>query len=303
MSARSAVRRVVFRHLALGLTLCAGLAAGLAGGARDAAAQATPLRVMSFNLRYGTADDGPNAWVYRRDLVLGVIRGQGPDILAVQEALRFQLDELRAAFPEYAELGVGRDDGYAAGEYAAILYRGERFGLAESGTFWFSDTPAAAGSVGWGANLPRICTWARFLDRESGRSFYIYNVHWDHESQASRERSARLLAERIASRGYRDPVIVSGDLNAGEDNVAVEQLRRGAGVRAGVRLWDSFRVLEADADSVGTFNAFSGDRSGPKIDYILVSSGFKVESAAIVRTSSGGRYPSDHFPVVASLRF
>jgi endonuclease/exonuclease/phosphatase family metal-dependent hydrolase len=269
----------------------------------DRGGRSEPVAVMSFNIRYGTADDGEDSWAYRRDLVVEVIREQAPDVLGIQEALRFQLDEIADALPEYAQIGVGRDDGGTAGEYAAILFRSARFEVAEQGTFWFSDTPAEPGSMGWGARLPRICTWVRLLDRASGRGLYVYNVHWDHESQSSRERSAELLVDRIRQRSSPAPVVVMGDFNAGEDNPAMLLLtgRAGSGSYRGIR--DSFRVVHPDATEVGTFHGFDGLTSGAKIDGILVSDGWEVESAAIIRTSRGGRYPSDHFPVVSTLRY
>jgi endonuclease/exonuclease/phosphatase family metal-dependent hydrolase len=260
------------------------------------------MTVMSFNLRYGTADDGEDAWTYRRDLVVDVIREQAPDVLGTQEALRFQLDELLGALPEYGMVGVGRDDGAAGGEYAAILFRSSRFEVLEDGTFWFSDSPERPGSMGWGARLPRICTWARLRERVSGHSFYVYNVHFDHESQESREKSAALLLDRIRQRANEDPVVVTGDFNAGEDNPAMLQLTGQAGTPQASRLRDSFRVSRPDATDVGTFHGFEGATGGPKIDGILISSEWRVESAAIVRAARGDRYPSDHFPVVARLR-
>lgn len=259
------------------------------------------LAVMSFNIRYGTADDGENSWPQRRELVFDVIREHDPDVLGVQEALRFQLDEIGAAVPGYGELGVGRDDGREAGEYAAIMYRADRFEVSESGTLWFSDEPDAVGSIDWGAHLPRICSWARLVEKSSGRAFYVFNVHFDHQSQESRERSAELLVGRIEARPHSDPVVVTGDFNAGEENPAMLYLL-GAG-DSELRLRDSFRVVHPEAVDVGTFNGFEGRTKGPKIDAILVSGSWNVESAAIVRTSRDGRYPSDHFPVVAVVNY
>ncbi len=259
------------------------------------------LTVMSFNVRYGTANDGENSWPQRRELVFDVIREHDPHVLGVQEALRFQLDEIGAAVRGYGELGVGRDDGREAGEYAAILYKTDRFEVSESGTFWFSDEPRTAGSIGWGANLPRICSWARLVEKGSGRAFYVFNVHFDHQSQESRERSAALLVARIGARLHGDPVIVTGDFNAGEENPALLFLLGAGKAESDTRLRDSFRVVYPEAVSVGTFNGFEGRTTGPKIDAVLVSGMWKVESAAIVRTSVDGRYPSDHFPVVAVI--
>lgn len=271
-------------------------------GAERGDAPSAPITVMSFNLRFGTAEDGENSWAYRRDLVVEVIREQAPDIVGTQEALRFQLDELRAALPEYAEIGVGRGDGGTDGEYAAILFRLARYEIMERGTFWFSDSPGRPGSIGWGAHLPRICTWARLRERDSGQAFYVYNVHFDHESQESREKSAALLLDRIRQRASPEPVLVTGDFNAGEDNPAILLLTGQVDSTPAVRLRDSFRVLRPEATDVGTFHGFRGVSSGPKIDAILVSSEWVVESASIVRASRGGHYPSDHYPVVATVR-
>ena len=249
---------------------------------------------MSFNVRYGTAADGENEWTARRELLFDTIRRQDSDLVGLQEALDFQIDEIVGAAPVYAVVGVGRDDGRKSGEYSAILFRKDRLHVAEAGTFWFSDTPAVPGSKSWGNNITRICTWARFVDRD-GRGFWLFNVHLDHESQPSRERSTQLLLERIEARPVREPVIVTGDFNAGESNPAMLRL-------TGPFL-DSFRVLHPDEESVGTFNAFKVGTAGrDKIDYVLVEPGTDVIRAEIVRASRNGRYPSDHFPVVASVR-
>lgn len=252
-----------------------------------------PLRVLSYNVRYGTADDGANSWGHRRDLALSVISGARPDVIGVQEALRFQLDEIRGAFPYLAETGVGRDDGAESGEYSAIVYDRERFELLEGNTFWLSDTPEAVASTSWGNRIPRIVTWARFRDHHTGQSFYVYNTHWDHESQPSRERSAGLLLDRMAAREHvDDPVLVTGDFNAGESNPAFTALLDGG-------LVDTFRTLHPNATDVGTFHGFEGGRSGEKIDAVLAGPGWEVREARIVRLSGNGRYPSDHFPVMA----
>jgi endonuclease/exonuclease/phosphatase family metal-dependent hydrolase len=261
---------------------------------------AQELSVLSFNIRYGTADDGANAWAARRELVFQVIRDTGADVLGVQEALRFQLDEIASAVPGLAEVGVAREDGDTAGEYSAILFDARRLAAEDHGTFWFSDTPGVPGSMSWGNRITRICTWVRLRERSSGRTFYVYNVHLDHESQSSRERSVELLAHRIAERSHPDPVIVLGDFNAGETNPAIRYLV-GNSASPGPRLHDTFRAVHPRADSVGTFHAFQGGASGEKIDYVLTDGEWQVLDAAIVRTHVAGRYPSDHYPVSARV--
>jgi endonuclease/exonuclease/phosphatase family metal-dependent hydrolase len=267
------------------------------------------LRVMSFNIRYGTANDGENHWNNRKDMVCDVIRDYPSDVVGLQEALRFQIDAIREAHPVYGEIGVAREDGNNEGEYSSILYRTDRFGVGESGTFWFSDTPEIAGSNTWGNACVRICSWARLIETKTGKAFYILNLHLDHVSQPSREKSAVLLAERIKNRRYKDPFVVTGDFNVGETNSVVKYLKGVSGLDVGtgqeavnpVPMVDTFRILHPDAEDVGTFNGFKGNRQGDKIDYVFTLPTVKVLEAQILYDNVDGRYPSDHFPVVAHL--
>lgn len=262
-----------------------------------ASGSAEPLQVMTFNIRYGTAPDGENAWPHRRDLVAKVIRDAAPDVLGLQEALRGQLDELAEALPAYEKVGVGRDaDG--GGEYSALLFKKSRFDLSDAGTFWLSATPDTPGSHTWGNNLPRIVSWARLLDRTNSRRLLTVNTHWDHESQPARLQGAELMAQRIGQlNAGDDPVVVTGDFNATPNNPAFKRLLDGAG------LIDTFQLKHPDEKDIGTFNGF-GEKldSTFKIDAVLISDRWQVEDAAIVRTRDGERYPSDHFPVTATLK-
>jgi endonuclease/exonuclease/phosphatase family metal-dependent hydrolase len=262
-----------------------------------------PLTVMSFNIRYGTARDGENAWGARRTMLFDVIREQNADLIGLQEALDSQITEIATAVPGYATVGVGRDDAGKAGELSAILFRSDRLRVAEAGTFWFSDTPAVPGSKSWGNNITRICTWARFIDRD-GRGLWHFNVHLDHQSQPSRERSTELLRQRIEARAFPgEPVIISGDFNVGEANPAIVTLTGGRRPDTPAPFLDTFRVLHPQQEEVGTFTGFKfGATSGEKIDYVLVQPGTEVLHAEIVRASRDSRYPSDHFPVVARVR-
>ncbi len=293
--------------LFLSLSGWTGSASGVGLSDQDPAS----IDVMSFNIRYGTAGDGENSWENRKEFLVDVLRQEAPDLIGTQEGLRFQLDYIKEALPDYGEIGVGRNDGETAGEYAAILYRSDRFLVLDSGTFWFSETPAVPGSMHWGNTITRICTWGRFRDRESGDTFYLYNLHLDHQSQMSRERSVELLARKMAEREEPDRLVVTGDFNADERNRAIRYLK-GESPRASLQtdssptppgLRDSFRVLYPDDPGANTFNGFSNTPGRGKIDYVLVDDGWQVVEAGIVRTSREGRYPSDHFPVTARLVF
>jgi endonuclease/exonuclease/phosphatase family metal-dependent hydrolase len=296
MSAMKCIKAVVN---ALGLSLLLAACAGT-DTAVDPISGGLTVHVTSFNIRYGTADDGGDAWPHRKELVYGVIRGQDSDFVGLQEALRFQIDAIRESVPDYDAVGVGRDDGKEAGEYSAILYKSDRWRAEDSGTLWLSDTPDVPGSMTWGNEITRIATWARFVEIETGRAVWLFNTHFDHVSQPSREKSAELLASRIAQRGSDDPVIVTGDFNAGEANPAILYLKN-ATKRSPVTLVDTFRVAHPDEQPVGTGGGFEGLRDGPKIDYVFAEPDAKVRKAGIIRDHRNGRYPSDHFPVYAEI--
>lgn len=273
----------------------------------------SPIRAMSFNIRYGTANDGEHAWPNRRALVVRTIRDHAPHVLALQEALRFQLDELAEALPRYQQFGVGRDDGATRGEYAAVLVDTSRFEVDTSGTFWFSDTPTVPGSASWGNTLPRIATWVLLHDRITDLRFWAYSLHLDHQSQPSRERSVEFLladhARRDASRRAREAneaemtgalteplLIVMGDFNSDETNPAYR-----AAIQAGLR--SAFRVRHPD-EPAATFTGFrdAPDQESGVIDHILLGRGWQVLDAGHDRRRYGALWPSDHFGVWAILR-
>jgi len=264
---------------------------------------------MSFNIRYGSANDGENHWKNRREMVFDVFHNHYPDIVGLQEALDFQIAEIRKALAKYGQIGVAREDGKTEGEYSAILYRLDRFDVDESGTFWLSDTPEVPGSNHWGNACVRICTWARFVEKKSGKAFYLYNTHLDHVSQPSREKSAVLLAQRIHNRKHLDPFVVTGDFNAGEDNPVILYMKGESSLGKEyedkctnpVPMVDTFRVLHPDIKDVRTGHGFRGSRQGNKIDYVFAPPDIKVLEAQILHDNIDGRYPSDHFPVTARL--
>ncbi len=240
---------------------------------------------MSFNVRYGTANDGPQAWPFRRHAAFEAIRTFHPHLLGVQEALAFQVAEIEEVLPGQGRLGVGRDDGVEAGEYAAIFYDAQRLSVAEAGTFWFSDHPDEPGSQFADCYHPRICTWAIF-----GQGFAFYNLHLDNESGPSREKGVDILLSRL---DRKVPTVVIGDFNTGEDDRCIRAMRN-----AGFR--DSYRVLHPEGPAV-TYHDFGRGGNPEKIDYVWVDERWTVLDARIVDGRIDGVWPSDHHPVAATL--
>jgi endonuclease/exonuclease/phosphatase family metal-dependent hydrolase len=269
----------------------------------QASDQGSPdLRMMSFNVRNSYARDGVNHWEGRKDLVYNVIRDYAPDVLGLQEANSFQLEELINAFPEYGKVGEGSMGG-SKGQYSAILFLEEQFKLTDSGSFWLSETPAEP-SKSWGSSHHRICTLVELLDKESQQTIYNYNTHMDDGSRKAREKGALMIMDHIQKKAESSPFVFMGDFNAPEDSEVLEIIKGNSLAKQdhGIQMVDSFRVLHPQRKNVGTYNGFTGQSDGPKIDYIMVKSNIRVIEASILQTNPKGRYPSDHFPVTAHLR-
>ena len=261
------------------------------------------LRVMSFNIRLNIAHDGPNAWPYRKDLAASMVHLHQPGVVGLQEVLPDQVDDLASRLPDFDWAGVGRDDGVRKGEFAPIFYRRARLTLLDQGTFWLSEMPDVPGSLGWDAVCIRIATWAQFLDTATNTAFFFYNTHFDHRGEVARDESARLLLRDALTRADTAPVIVVGDLNCGERAPAYRLLTGGAG-DIPFRLYDAKTRSETPHHGPsGTFHAFTGELRDC-IDYILVGENLRVlRHATLADYWDGGRYPSDHMPVVADVTF
>ena len=287
------------------LLIAISMAAGTA-----AAAEPIELRVMSFNIRFARAGHSEaakeNNWNDaehpRRERTVRVIEEYSPDVLGLQEAREGQVEDLKRALPDYAFYGAGRDDGKAAGEYSGIFYRKSRFAEKDAGSFWLSATPEKPGTTFSFNKLPRIASWVRLEDKQSKREFVVLNMHWDHQDAKARRQAAALVRERLGKIGGDLPLIAMGDLNSFEDTPAFKTLIEADGP-AGRKLADSFRELHPERSAKeSSFNSWNGKTDGSRIDFILHTSEFTPAAAEIVRTKYDGRWPSDHYPVTATLK-
>ena len=148
-----------------------------------AADGAEPIKLISYNLRTSHGKDGDNVWMKRRHATPEMIRREAPDVFGVQEGLIDQLHYIDTECPQYARVGVGRDDGAEKGEFMAVYYLRDRFELLDSGTFWLSETPDKV-SRGWDGACNRTVTWVELKDRKSGKEFFYFNTHLDHKGKA-----------------------------------------------------------------------------------------------------------------------
>jgi endonuclease/exonuclease/phosphatase family metal-dependent hydrolase len=296
------------RFLSLGTVLlilsgCGGQKKLVFRDVQFSSGQSGVVTVMTFNIRVGTAFwDAGNCWGNRKQIVVDTLIDNAPDVIGLQEALDFQVEHIQQALPKYSRYAVGRNNGKQKGETCAIFYRKDRFELADCGTFWFSKNPEKPGSKRWGNLFPRICTWVRLVDKADAISFYVYNLHLDHLSQNSRNKSVRLLASRIAARKTQDPFIVMGDFNMELKKPAMMYLNKVGYQSPCSAMKNAWLSVNNEKKNIGTRHNFLGGTKGPKIDHIEISENTQALNVKIDRCAVNGRYPSDHFPVIATVR-
>jgi len=256
--------------------------------------RAQTLRVMSFNVRVPVAADGPNRWEARRDLLVRTVREQRPDVMGTQELHQEQGDYIVAKLPQYAWFGIDRFGGHKD-EHMGVFYRKDRLRVLDSGNFWLSDTPDKPASITWGNVFPRMVTWALFEDKANGRRFYYYDTHFPYREQDedARTKSAQEILAHLAKLPADAPFVLTGDLNTGPDSRTYALFAQ--------RLKDARAIAPRVEGPEKTFHNFTGTPD-QRIDFIFVR-GFRAERYATVTTQQDGHYPSDHFPVLAELRW
>jgi len=248
------------------------------------------VKIISYNIRT-LARDGENSWQFRKHATKNMIEKHRPDAFGLQEAMIPHLQYIDSVCPQYARVGVGRDDGKNGGEFMAIYYNKERFDLLDSGTFWLSETPEKV-SRGWDAACNRVATWVKLRDKVTKVKFYYFNTHFDHRGRTARVESSKLIVDKIREiAGKKAAVILTGDFNIESEDEALKPLYDNM---------NAARKMAPVTDNKGTYNAFGEVKRLPIIDHIFYC-GRRVVCNEF-RTLDGyygAKYISDHYPIEA----
>jgi endonuclease/exonuclease/phosphatase family metal-dependent hydrolase len=252
-------------------------------------------KVVTYNIRYNNEGDGINAWPNRKFQVTDLLRFHEADIIGLQEALYGQVTDISLQMPGFDQVGVGRDDGKAAGEYSPIFYDSRKYQLKDHGWFWLSETPTYP-SLGWDAACKRICTYALLENYDKRKSVWVFNTHFDHVGEVAQFNSVRIILQKIDRLNEKNyPVILMGDLNLTPNQKPIEIIE--------TEFFDSKKVSEqAPYGPDGTFNGFDfNSELKRRIDYIFVKGKLDVKKYGVLTDSYEQRYPSDHLPVLVEI--
>ncbi|EJX06616.1 endonuclease/exonuclease/phosphatase family protein [gut metagenome] len=259
----------------------------------------TSVRWATFNIRYDNPKDSANNWKFRRDRVCQYILDQQLDIVGMQEVLHNQFQDLQAALPAYEGVGVGRDDGKTAGEYAPLFFRKDKYEVLDTNTFWLAENPDSVGMMGWDAACTRIATWAKLKDKATGKVFMAVNTHFDHVGEVARRESALLIIRKIKEIVGDRPAVLTGDFNVTDTSDAYRTLTTNAFV-----LKDAHKIAEQVTGVDYTFHNFA--RIAPekceKIDFIFVTPQIQVKHSEVPAEVADALL-SDHNPEWVELEF
>lgn len=246
------------------------------------------LRVMTFNIRVESADDGENGWDNRREMVANTIRFHQSDIVGLQESFEHQIDDLIDFLPGYSRIG-------GADTINPMLVRDSRIEVVHWEMFWLSETPGEE-STGWDASTSRTAIYAILRERRTHSELHVFNTHFDHRGPIAKSNSAVLLAGKINELPPGTRVILLGDLNCDEGSAPLKELEQRTNLR------DAYHIsATGNHGPTGTFCGFHESRwSGQRLDHIYVRH-LIVQQHGILTDSYDGRPPSDHYPVLAEL--
>ena len=251
------------------------------------------VKLMTYNIRLDTKEDGINQWNYRKKGLIALIKKLNPDILGIQEGLPNQISYLSKQLDGYSLIGEGRE-GENNGEYCAIYYKNKKFKLEKGETFWLSETPEIP-SIGWDAALKRIATVGVFKALNSNRKLVVYNSHFDHIGKIAREKSVDVILNHIEGNEYfKNELVFMGDLNSTPNELSIKLMKE--------VFDDSFEKF-AIKKPYGTYNGFDSKSDlSKRIDYIFTKNTSISKYERISEKLPNGLWPSDHFPILIEIK-
>ena len=256
--------------------------------------------IMSFNVRQSKAKEADpfNSWSNRKESCLAMLTETLPDVVGFQEVQMsdqwpFFRDGMAASHGGYA---IGRRDGNVKGETSGFLYNRSRLAMLEHGTFWLSDTPGQP-SLSFDEKYYRSATWGIFKVAKSSKHFLYINTHMGLTYKSQVEGFKVILAKlpEINPKGY--PVVITGDFNVPVEHDAFAEARQMMNNAIDI----AKEKINAEAP---TYNAWGNERKFVIIDHIWLSKDVKcLLYITDNKEYAGHEYISDHFPVMAELKF
>ena len=259
------------------------------------------ISVVSFNIKSVNNTDSTNSWKNRKPLIRSFLKKGKFDIISFQEVMKPQLDFLTNTLEGYTVISAGRKDGINNGEHCSIFFRTSKFDLLAKSYFWLSGSPEEPGSIDWGAHLPRMVTWVKLQNIKTGHIFFVFNTHLSHNEYAQ-NKSVLLLLDKIKSIADNVPVIITGDFNMKAGSQPYMLIT--GNWHNYFSFSDAYKISTFPVtENSNTFNNFKVKEGIDRLDYIFVNGYLDVLNYKTYKITKGGIFISDHYPVMAELKF
>jgi endonuclease/exonuclease/phosphatase family metal-dependent hydrolase len=251
--------------------------------------------VLSLNLRFGLADDGPDSWPFRKKSYPFLLEQHPSDFMCFQEANDFQIEFLAGLLSEYAFIGQ-RENPPEFWQSDVIFYQSPWVCLQKE-HFFLSDTPETPSKFKE-SRWPRQCSLGWF--KSGDRQLICVNTHFDFEPEIQ-VKSAELIVDRLFKYPGDVPVILTGDFNADPSSACYRVFTEGKNHPGRFRS-PSFQNIFSDPYP-GTYHGFTGKAEGGHIDWMLYKGPISLLRSEMIRRNFNSRFPSDHFPIKGVFEF
>lgn len=282
-------------------------------------------KICNYNIRYynGSGNSAIH-WPNRKEKVFEMIRRHEMDVCGIEEITKYQSPDFISTLTEYEYVGYGRDNGKensagASGEQTGIIYKKDRYIKLDQGRFFLSKTPYKVSKVS-NSDFNRLVAWIKLKDRASGKEFFFFSTHFNHNYTAVkvqvRTDQAEIAINEVPKIAGDLPYFFAGDFNCEITEPAYEMLS--------TRWTDAFIAMGDNA--IGAYvcneeqqtlyptqcawegNTYTGlyssdDKSPKRIDLVLFDSSRATISSYFADNDDMGleKYPSDHLPVITEM--
>lgn len=245
-------------------------------------------KVMTFNVRRDTVEDGKNNWIYRRDPIINMIIDNVPDVICFQEVMpntaKYLIHKLSKYYDNYGiEIFTNKDiskSNFIFGEGLLIMWRKDLFEVENKRVIKLFD--------GRKINLRRFIE-VRLRNTISGEYINIINTHLCHKSKIARDKSFEFLYNYVKT--LNNKFYLCGDFNT-SNTIEISKIS--------LLLTDySYNYRKSQNDT--TINLFGKSISNHIIDYIFSNDELYIYKT--ITDSYGINYLSDHYPVLNIYKY
>ncbi len=261
------------------------------------------IRVISYNMLFDRNDDKlapENRFPARFPRLIEMVESMQPDVLCIQELQFHQVEKFMQNMGNtYGFYYDGKN-----GDQDGVLYRKDRFTFL-GGRTW--DIPHKV------VGIP--LTMVHLLDKVSGKTSYVFNVHLPFFLPDARERVAKAVAKTIRPYAETNAVILAGDMNTFANRPDIKTLpcydgdrierilKRGGVTNSRVKsLLGHVGPISTFTNRLGKSEGFEGmGTPGVFLDHIFVSKSVLVLVHGVEPALVDGHFASDHMPLIVDI--